>query len=146
MPVAACRHTCLLGGQNPASAVADAVAAEFVVLPVKWNNEDLRNLDDKTSRAAQCCVGKGLEKPGCPRTPPLPEKPADTHSRALSRLPPQTPAPLLPCAICYKHESKPMDTANAATAAQAQEALAALLLEGTAIWGCTHHASLAGVC
>jgi len=56
------------------------------------------------------------------------------------------PAPLPPCTIPYKHESKPMDAANAATAAQAQEALTMLLLEGTAIWGCTHCTLLAGVC
>jgi len=39
-----------------------------------------------------------------------------------------------------------MDAANAATAAQAQEVLTTLLLEGTATWGCMHHTSLTGVC
>ncbi len=31
MPIAACCCTCLLGGQNPASAVANTVAAKFVI-------------------------------------------------------------------------------------------------------------------
>src|SRR5258708_6438847 len=76
----------------------------------------------------------------CPRSPQTPILTPYPDS------PPQTPAPLLPHAIPYKHEHKPVDAANAATAAQAQEALTTLLLEGTAIRGCTHRALLAGVC
>jgi hypothetical protein len=49
-------------------------------------------------------------------------------------------------AILYKHKSKPVDTTNAATAAQVQEVLTVLLLEGIATQGCMYHALLTGVC
>src|SRR5260370_30820119 len=148
MPVAACRRTCLLGGQNPASAVADTVAAKFVVPPVKWNNEDLRNLDDtpKPAGPPNAMWERDWKNPDahahhhCPRslqTPILTPYPDS---------PPQMPTPLLPHTIPYKHECKPVDAANAATAAQAQEVLTVLLLEGTAIQGCMHRTLLTGVC
>src|SRR5258708_4590915 len=60
--------------------------------------------------------------------------------------PPDACSPAAPCHP-LQAENKPVNATNAATAAQAQEALAAmLLLEGTAIQGCMHHASLMGVC
>src|SRR5258708_6665204 len=88
---------------------------------------DWKNLDAHTHH----------HRPRSPQTPILAPYPNS---------PPQMPTPLPPRTIPYKHERKPVDTANAATAAQAQEALATLLLEGTAIWGCMHRALLVGVC
>ncbi len=80
-----------------------------------------------------------LRSPQTPILMPYPNSPPKP-------LLPQTPALLLPHTLPYKHESKPVDAANTATAAQAQEVLTVLLLEGIATQGCMHHTSLIGVC